>query len=305
MRFAFASFVAAAVAAIAFAQPTVRTTTKHINPTPEEIAAARRENQLGSARAEPNTNAKRFAKHLPPLAPKDYRRSPLHAAPTRPTRTRVRSAPRAQTSPRPPVNQQCNILVTGANGDTYGFLTAEWNIFGEYYNFQPVQNDSALLVTFSYSPDKPSPLNFYAPNSPNITYPWFAGILGFASDSSNFGPGSYNYAYIGGADETVPFGPSVLVPNSFGEFTGIPQNVETAIWAYDPNTQAITAQWVNDDLSMPETSLDYLPDLQVILMTGDRAAVQDTFGTPVDQIIQQELDSQFNEVRVNLPRRLK
>ncbi|KAG8777253.1 hypothetical protein FRC12_000477 [Ceratobasidium sp. 428] len=286
MRFAFASFVAAAVAAIAFAQPTVRTTTKHINPTPEEIAAARRDNQLGSARAEPNTNAKRFAKHLPPLAPKDHRRGPLHAAPTRPTRTRVRSAPRAQTSPRPPVNQQCNILVTGANGDTYGFLTAEWNIFGEYYNYQPNQNASALLVTFSYLPgDTSSPLNFYAPNSPNVTlYPYFAGILGFASDSSNLGPGSYNYAYIGGADEIVPFGPSVLVPNSFGEFTGIPENVETAIWLYDPDTQAITAQWVNDDLSTPATVITDLPELGVIALTGDRAAFQDTFGTPVNQI---------------------
>ncbi|KAG8721910.1 hypothetical protein FRC09_007156 [Ceratobasidium sp. 395] len=286
MRFTFASFVAAAVAAIAFAQPTVRTTTKHINPTPEEIAAARRDNQLGSARAEPNTNAKRFAKHLPPLAPRDHRRSPLHAVPTRPTRTRVRSAPRAQTSPRPPVNQQCNILVTGANGDTYGFLSAEFNIFGEYYAFQPDQ-DGSLLVKFSYPVDMPSQLNFYAPNANGTgEYPWVAAIVGFASDSDDLGPGSSNYAYLGGANTTTtPGGPAELINvNSFGAATGIPEDTETPIWVYNPDTQDITAQWVNTDRSTPTTFMSYLPDLMVIALTGDLAAFQDTFGTPVNQI---------------------
>jgi hypothetical protein len=48
--------------------------------------------------------------------------------------------------------------------------------------------------------------------------------------------------------------------NSFSAATGIPETIESAIWSYDPATQAITAQWINTDGSAPATHIVYAND---------------------------------------------
>ncbi|KAG9108579.1 hypothetical protein FRC07_008429 [Ceratobasidium sp. 392] len=280
MRFALASFVAVATAALAFAQPHTRQL-KSINPdiVPAPVDWA---NLPPAAPVEAGTNAKRFAKGLPPLAPRTRRRHPQRGAPHR-LGTRVQAAPRAQTSPTPPENQKCNILVKTGDA-TLGYITPSFNTFGEYGTFQPGPA-GALEISFSYSPDSPSQLDFLATNGPSSTYPYMGAVMGYASDSDNFSQGSYNYAYVAGTQQTPSGSPPVVGDSSFGTATGIPGDYESAIWTYDPATQAISAQWINTDGSAPGTHLLYANDgNDAILLTGDPATLNETFGTDYPEV---------------------
>ncbi|KAG9108580.1 hypothetical protein FRC07_008430 [Ceratobasidium sp. 392] len=281
MRFAFASLVAVATATLAIASPLTPRQFRSINPDPSVVHGAQKRSGVSTpAFVWANTNAKRFAAGLPPLAPRTNRRHPQSGPPGH-LGTRVQAAPRAQTSPKPPVNQQCNIFTTYANGTAVGFLSREWNVFGEYFTFVPAQGPGALLVRFTYSPDSPSQLDFTAVNAPNTTYPFFGGIVGFASDSDNFSPDSFNYAYLGGTTQTPPGSPAVPPEggsaNSFSDVTGIPVSVKSSLWTYDPATQAITPQWINTDGSAPATFIEFVQG--VIILTGGPGPVADTFGT--------------------------
>ncbi|KAJ7859861.1 hypothetical protein B0H14DRAFT_2577028 [Mycena olivaceomarginata] len=69
--------------------------------------------------------------------------------------------------------------------------------------------------------------------------------------------------------------------NSFSAATGIPETIESAIWSYDPATQAITAQWINTDGSAPATHIVYANDFnQALVLTGSVAAFQDIYVRP-------------------------
>ncbi|KIO21384.1 hypothetical protein M407DRAFT_245478 [Tulasnella calospora MUT 4182] len=220
------------------------------------------------------TNARRLAMGLLPLKPKASRHG-----------TRAASAPRSNPSMSPPVPTGCNILVKSAT-ETFGYIKPQWNGFGEYGVFQADQA-GALEVTFNASPDVASAeLDFTVINTPSTTYPYFGAISGFASQSNDFGPGSYNYAYLGGTTQT-PSGspPSDTGDNSFTAATGIPETIESAIWTYDPTTQAITAQWINTDGSSPATHIIYANDTnQALTITGDVATLQATFGAPYPEV---------------------
>ncbi|KAG9081977.1 hypothetical protein FRC07_014362, partial [Ceratobasidium sp. 392] len=141
MRFTLTSFAAIAAATLAYAQPHARAG-KSINPNIDEIPGVMDWSSIAAPAPEPNTNAKRFAMHLPPLSPRARHHHPQRAAPHR-LGTRVQAAPRAQTSPLPPVNQECNILVK-TEDEILGYLAPYFNAFGEYGKFQPDQ-DGALL----------------------------------------------------------------------------------------------------------------------------------------------------------------
>ncbi|KAG8777254.1 hypothetical protein FRC12_000478 [Ceratobasidium sp. 428] len=281
MRFTFASFATLATAALAFAQPQARGI-KNINPTAEDIQNAANSAALSPSPAEPNTNAKRFAMHLPPLAPKAHRRGSPRAALTHPTRTRGRSAPRAQTSPTPPVSEKCFILATRTDGTNYGYVSALWNDFGEYYAFLPDQT-GALLASFSYSSNAPSQLALTADNGPDSAYPYVGAIDGYGSDAdNNIGSGRSDYAYLGGTTGWTP-GASAVTPedgstpkNSFTDRTGIPEGFQTSIWTFDPATRGLYPQWVNSDGSQPTTHVVYAQG--IIALTGDTQAFADTYG---------------------------
>ncbi|KAG8776720.1 hypothetical protein FRC12_000765 [Ceratobasidium sp. 428] len=274
MRFTFASFATLATAALALAQPQARGI-KSLNPTAEDIQNAANSAALPPSPAEPNTNAKRFAMHLPPLAPKAHRR-------TRPTRTRGRSAPRAQTSPTPPVSEKCYILATRTDGTNYGYVSALWNDFGEYYAFLPDQT-GALSVSFSRPQDNPSQLALTADNGPDSAYPYFGAIDGYGSDAdNNMGSSRSDYAYLGGTTGWTP-GASAVTPedgstpkNSFTDRTGIPEGFQTSIWTFDPATRDLYPQWVNSDGSQPTTYVVYAQG--IIALTGDTQAFADTYG---------------------------
>jgi hypothetical protein len=80
----------------------------------------------------------------------------------------------------------------------------------------------------------------------------WGGIVGFANTSDNLGAGSFNYAYLGGTTLTAPGIAASAGANSFINATGIPEDIETSIWSIDAGN-AVTAQWINTDLSSPTT----------------------------------------------------
>lgn len=281
MRFALTSFVALSTAALAVAQPSRRGPLISFNPP--DVATVAIPGTPG-APVEPLTNAKRFALNMPPARPKAHRRRPHGVAPR--GGSRVASAPRAVTSPLPPVSTKCNVRATSTDGIDFGFISPVWNGFGEYGQFQTAQ-DGALEVSFSYSPDSPSQIDMIATNGPSATYPFFGAIDGFASESDDFSPGSYNYAYLGGTTQSpagsVPFADG---DSSFSAATGIPESIQSAVWSYDPKTQAITAQWINTDGSAPATHIVFAnDDNKALAITGDVGAFRDTFAAPYPELL--------------------
>jgi len=285
MHFALASFAAVAAATLVTAQPRAREALS-FNP-PDVPKVEWKAIVAAPAPVEQITNAKRFELKMPPLKPKAHRRSPHRGGPHRdhPKGTRVQSAPRAATSPLPPAAKKCNIKATGTDGTDFGFIAPVWNGFGEYGQFQSVQ-DGALEVSFSYSPDSASQLDMTATNSPSGGYPFFGAIVGYASTDDNFSVGSYNYAYLGGTTQTPAGSPPFTEGDNSFSVGGIPADIESAIWSYDSATQAITAQWINLDGSAPATHIIFVNDEnKALAIAGDVAAFQDAFAVPYPEVL--------------------
>ncbi|KAG8772455.1 hypothetical protein FRC12_003072 [Ceratobasidium sp. 428] len=275
MRFAFATLNVVAAAVFALAQPQARAI-KKINPDVNSIPGVESwSNVLPSVPVEPKTNAKRFAMKLPPLAPRAHR-YPQRAAPHR-LGTRVQAAPRTQASPRPPINLNCNILVT-SRSQNYGYLSPNFNEFGEYGLFQPGRA-GALEVSFSYSRDSPNQLDGTVANGPTATFPYLAASVGFASNDSSLGPGDPDYLFVVGTTQAPPGSPPVVGANSFSVATGAGSvEYESAIWKLELETLYITAEWVNPDGVVPKTSFVYADDEnQALVITGDAEAFRDNF----------------------------
>ncbi|KAJ7328075.1 hypothetical protein DFH08DRAFT_967833 [Mycena albidolilacea] len=228
-----AAITVLAVAGLASASSAGTPTDRRLNPAPADMAHTTPRGYI-HARSAPATNARRFSQGLPPLAPRHHR---------------VGVAARTASSPVPPTTQTCNIAVQSYD-QTFGYLSATWNGFGEYGQFQAGQAGS-LEVTFSYTPDSSSQLNFVATNSPSPTYPYFGAISGFASVSDDFCPGSYNYAYLGGTTSTPAGSPP----------------------------------WINTDGTAPATHIVYANDSnQALALTGSVTTFQDTFGAAYPEV---------------------
>ncbi|KAG8793075.1 hypothetical protein FRC12_003941 [Ceratobasidium sp. 428] len=250
MRFTLAS-IAAAAAALALARPGFQAN-KGINPDRGNIPNAGH----GSLPPVPpapvgveSGNVRRGGIRLPPLPSRIDRR-------------------------HPPVS----LLIQTTTNETLGYIANTYNVFGEYGVLLPDQT-GALEVAFTYSPDSPRQIDILATNNPMNEFPFVGGVIGFASTDDNFGPGSYNYAYIAGVKQLAPGSPAELRDSSFGTATGIPTDSESAIWIYDPKSQALTVQWVNNDRSTPPTQFVYANDgNEALLVTGDADALRGTFG---------------------------
>ena len=68
-----------------------------------------------------------------------------------------------------------------------------------------------------------------------------------------------SYAYLGGTTQSPAGLPAFTGgDNSFSAATGIPKNIQSAIWSYDPKTQAITAQWVNTEGPAPASHIVFV-----------------------------------------------
>ncbi|KAJ7726588.1 hypothetical protein B0H14DRAFT_3002077 [Mycena olivaceomarginata] len=273
-----------AVAALASASSAGTPTHRRLNPAPADMAHTTPRGYI-HARSAPATNARRFSLGLPPLAPRHHRVGvAARSSPVPPTTyAQISPASRPRFSRRRFIEGKRATSPYSRTTRLSGISARRGNGFGEYGQFQADQAGS-LEVTFSYTPDSPSQLNFMATNSPSPTYPYFGAISGFASESDDFGSGSYNYAYLGGTTST-PVSTNSGDNNSFSAATGIPETIESAIWSYDPATQAITAQWINTDGSAPATHIVYANDFnQALVLTGSVAAFQGTFGAPYPEV---------------------
>ncbi|KAF8603690.1 hypothetical protein BDV93DRAFT_523160 [Ceratobasidium sp. AG-I] len=278
MRFVLTSFAALGVAALAVAQ-----SSRPLNPPLSVIRPI--EDAAPAAPAEPLTNAKRFALNMPPASPKAHRR--LHRGVSPHGGSRVRSAPRAATSPTPPVSNKCNILVKDSStGQELGFISREWNSFAEYGPLQSSQI-GALEVAFSYSSDSLSQLDLLTTNSKSAAHPFMGASLGYGSDSGDIGPGNTNYLFLTGSTQT-PAGspPSYEASNSFSEVSGGEAASETAIWTYDPLSRALTSYWTNSNRSVSKAYILWSSQEgnELFTLTGDPALFMSTFGIDAPEV---------------------
>ncbi|CAE6501411.1 unnamed protein product [Rhizoctonia solani] len=289
MRFSVSSLLTLVAAATAVAaQPAKRGVP--LNPPSSSLLEVKWA-ELPAAPIEALTNAKRFARGLPPLNPR--KRTPnrgvhngaLHARQA----THVASAPRAETSPVAPISTKCNILVkNSATGQELGFVSKEWNDFAEYGPLESTQ-DNALEVSFSASPDTPThQIDLLAVNGKSPAHPFMGAGVGFGSEDPTIGPGNPNFLFLLGVTQT-PAGstPSSEANNSFSQATGADSPSESAIWSYDPITRVFTSQWVNPDGSSAKTNIlwsnqDGRNDL--FTMTGDADAFRAKYGVDAPEV---------------------
>lgn len=155
------------------------------------------------------------------------------------------------------------------------YVSGTFNSFGEYDTTTNLSD--ALLVSFDPTV---APFSLTETNNPaSSSYPYFGGVVGFASTSSNLGAGSFNYTYLGGTIQSAANATPGNGSNSFTNSTGIPEQIESGIWSIS-NTDVLTAQWINTDSSAPAT---YVVTASCcgneVLLTGDPVAFGNSFGT--------------------------
>lgn len=179
----------------------------------------------------------------------------------------VAAAPPASAVPSP-----CTGNVKVTNTDTHtdiGFVSKTWNSFGEFV----VTMTPSDYLSVSLTPG--SRQNIMALNGQNPSFPLVGGIVGFANTSDNLGPGSFNYAYLGGTTATAPGATPQTGANAFTSATGIAERIESAIWTLDDRNN-LSPQWINTDASAPVT---HLVDITgILVMTGDVTTFTNTFG---------------------------
>lgn len=263
LKFAFVVAITATLV-VASVTPTVtveaRDNSLSFNPPAEAIktrsAGQARELPVPQFSTRQLTNAKRLAAGLalkPPM-----RRS---------------QAARSVPSGTPTVTRGY-LQMKNENGVPISFVRNTWNSFGEFGGTNDPAQYLIVEVDLAYAPLGSA--DIITINGPDAKFPFLGGIIGFSSTSDNISPGSFNYIYAGGTTHTLPGSPPQAGTNAFTVSTGIPEEIGSAIWTYDPSTQTISPQWVNTDSSTPVTFLGYTQD--VILLTGDKTAFSDAFG---------------------------
>jgi hypothetical protein len=166
------------------------------------------------------------------------------------------------------------VQVTDTDNNTVlGYVSTQWNSSGEF----GITNTPSRYLTVSFDPGS-TPFNITATNGPNASYPLVVGIQGYSSTNTNLGPGSSNYAYLGGGTATPANSPAQSQPNSFTAATGASEGIESAIWSLGSGNQLIP-QWVNADGSKPATYLVLLQVQGFLTLTGDRTAFGSVFGS--------------------------
>jgi len=168
-------------------------------------------------------------------------------------------------------------VIDKATGQSLGFLAASFNALG-LYGASSSGGVAPLNVTFRSSPcDFASQQqDLFAFNAPNDNY---RNVVAISSTETNvnLATGSPNYLYIGGGAHTDPGStPQALADNSYTFTTSLPASWESAIWTYSRINNELTAQWVNDNGSLPTTILARLNDALVLI--GDITAFEAVLG---------------------------
>ncbi|KAJ6554156.1 hypothetical protein B0H19DRAFT_1262552 [Mycena capillaripes] len=201
----------------------------------------------------------------------------------------------------------CNILVRGADGTEYGYISPVLNADGFYANFQSAQA-GALAVSFSYSATACSRLNLQVSNGPSA-FPFLGGSehlfrMILRPDTDDVAAlvcvGNERLVLCRDNDTDVPLGLTCATPPSGTPRVFSEENshsavgpagkrelwyLESSIWRYNPATKALTAQWINpqkDDeqwinpqnVDEPETTIILIEDSlyntrRRLALTGD------------------------------------
>ncbi|CAE6436450.1 unnamed protein product [Rhizoctonia solani] len=288
MRFSVSSLLTLVIAATAVAaQPGKRAPS--LNPPLSTLHEVKWE-ELPPAPIEALTNAKRFARGLPPLNPR--RRNPNrgvdHGAVHARRATPVASAPRSETSPVARTLNKCKILVKNTStGQELGYISKNWNKYAEYGPLESSQ-DNALEVSFSASPDtRTDRIDLLATNGKSPAHPFLGAAVGYGSSDENLGAGSPNYLVLVGATQT-PAGssPSNEANNSFSEVSNVESASESAIWSYDPSSRVFTAEWVNTDGSSVNAHILWADQEEndLFTLTGDADAFRTTYSIDAPEV---------------------
>ncbi|KAF7359655.1 hypothetical protein MVEN_00689600 [Mycena venus] len=154
----------------------------------------------------------------------------------------------------------CNILVRGADGTEYGYISPVLNADGFYAKFQPAKA-GALAVSFSYSATACSRLNLHVHLERHFCTIELTFLFVLGNSRSALRRSGYTSIPLGLTCTTPPSGaPRVFSEeNSNSALASADKResryLESSIWRYNPATQALTAQWINPEGDEPETTI--------------------------------------------------
>lgn len=251
---------------------TVKNDAKSFNPGLDTLTHVRRVPQVETRYI---TNAERLRRGLPLNPPVRRTPRPPPKSPHQPHNPKPSSVPSVPSAPSKPQNGFLEIY-DSSSGDLVGFVARSFNEFGEY---QVTTNlGDALAVEIDTGKASSGFTNIATTNGPDDKFPFFGAITGFGNDSPNLGLHHANYVYLGGVVETGLHSLPTLGENSFTSVTNIPQQIESAIWAYSSDG-SITAHWTNTDSSTPQMFPGIVRENgeEILVYTGDPDAFRGEF----------------------------
>lgn len=201
----------------------------HVSPKPVEL----------------DTNAKRFARGLPPLPPSKSRRN--KGSPVR----------RTGASPLPPVTcTSCSGVIRVYNRDTgspLGYVSkiGSGGATAQTYQYQTDQDINTLRVHFtlpSGTTGTVSNLDIVTDNSilPNANAAKYLGFTMWDDYTVKDGTGP-GFVFMAGTSQTPAGSPPQSGANTW---VGSAAKVESAVWTVDVSTWSLKPTWVNPDNSI-------------------------------------------------------
>ncbi|KAJ3881636.1 hypothetical protein F5051DRAFT_95635 [Lentinula edodes] len=197
-----------------------------------------------------DTNGYRLARGLPPLPPRDFGRNKPGYEPTPVLRAR------ASPSPSSVARFSGRLQVRFNNGSTIGYVQDQSGL--------PVSGGSDLQISITTSSTRKEQLNIVATTT-NFPSPSFVGASSQGPDNATIGTGSSNFVHVSIVQKTDVLSKPIKSGNGN-------TSVESAIWTVDLSTKELTAQYVNQDGSLPTTFLVYDNATTNLYLTGDTTA---------------------------------
>jgi len=201
-----------------------------------------------SRRYDGETNAKRFARGLPPLPP--MRRASL-----------TESAKRSTTSDTETFKGKIKVN-SAVSQSTIGFLTLS-NSQDRYI----VDPNSANQFTSTVFKQGVTANAIFHDNNAPASHAFLAGLI---SPGLELLTSNSNVAIVGDAPAQTSPGST---PQSGGSVSIPGSEYETAIWNYVASPPTLTASWVNHDGSQPAISIVWDSAAQSLYLTANPAAV--------------------------------
>ncbi|KAJ7085625.1 hypothetical protein C8R43DRAFT_1142509 [Mycena crocata] len=225
------------------------------------------------------SNAERLRRGMAPAPPTRRSKFPLYIFALF-SEQFTGTAKRTDTSPIPTTCRRGRIIVTNTNTNgVIGYISKN-SLSGAQLRYQPNQED-ALIVKFDFPVGALSSgdLDFAQENSDITGFPLVGAIQGRDDTSSDISAGSFHYLYLGGTNASPARSTPQSGPNSYSTVTNRDREFESAIWAYNSVSKAISVQWTNSDGSLPTTQI--WTQGTAIYLGGDKDAFLTRYPSPV------------------------